>query len=247
MGRILEPEVMASQDDVTAYDELDRRFGDILFEGFAESACRMGVREGRVLDVGTGPGWIPIRLAALNERFLITGVDMSENMLRRARENADRRGVGGRIRLVMSDAKRLPFPDASFDLVLCHNMLHQLPEPADALREIVRVARPDGAILVRDVRRLPGPAMEAVLPLYCLGYSAGLRRLTVDSFRAGLSYRQLRELADSVGLTRARLRAHFITHIAIERPASKPERPAAVPRRGSLLTRLLRWPYLSRL
>ena len=48
MGRVLEPEVMETAEEAAAYDELDRLFGEILFQGFAESAVRMGVAAGRV-------------------------------------------------------------------------------------------------------------------------------------------------------------------------------------------------------
>lgn len=248
MGRILEPEVMEGPEEAAAYDELERRYGEILFQGFAESALRMGVVAGRVLDVGTGPGWIPIRLAKLNPAFVIDAIDLSRSMLELAERNARGHGVDGRIRFSVGDAKQLPFEDHSFDLVLCHNMLHQLPDPLVVLKEINRVAKLSGAILVRDVRRLPGPLMELALPLYCLRYSAGLRRLTYSSFRAGLTYREFATMVRSSGIERAAVRKCFITHLGLERPArpyEPPQTPAAAPN-GSPLVRLMRSPYVSR-
>src|SRR5436190_16627846 len=188
MGRVLEPEVMETAEEAAAYDELDRLFGEILFQGFAESAVRMGVAAGRVLDVGAGPGRIAIRIAKLNPALSVDAIDLSRSMLDLAAANAERQGVAQRIRFSVGDAKKIPFQDAMFDLVVCHNMLHQLPDPVVTLREINRVAKPDGAILVRDVRRLPPLLMELVLPLYCFRYSRLLRKLTCDSYRAGLSY-----------------------------------------------------------
>ncbi len=246
MGRTLEPEVMESPDEVNAYNELDRLFGEILFQGFAESALRMGVTAGRVLEVGTGPGWIAIRLAILNSHLSIDAVDLSSTMLELARANAKECSVGGRIRFARGDAKALPFDDHTFDLVLCHNMLHQLPDPLLALREIYRVAKPEGAMLVRDVRRLHRPFMDLALPLYCLRYSTTLRRLTHGSFRAGLTLREFKRLVRISGIDRATVRPYFITHLGLERPALNPSRrssPSVL--LGSLPDRLIRTFYLS--
>lgn len=245
MGRVLEPEVMEAPEEASAYDELDRLFGDVLFQGFAESALRMGVASGAVLDVGTGPGRIAIRIAKLNPGFSIDAIDLSRSMLQLAQRNAVEHGVADRIRFSVGDAKRIPFPDHRFDLVVCHNMLHQLPDPRVALAEISRVAKPEGGILVRDVRRLPEPWMTLALPWYCLRYSPALRRLTYGSFRAGLTLREFSDLVDSAHIPRARVRRYFVTHIGLERVASPPSPAPTLPTTRGSLTRLMKSLYLS--
>ena len=245
MGRQLEPEVMESLEEAKAYDELDRLFGEILFQGFAESALRMGVAEGRVLDVGTGPGWIPIRLALLNQKFSIEAIDLSQNMLDVAGRNAKAFGVDSRIRFSLGDAKAIPFEPHTFDLVPCHNMLHQLSEPSIVLREIHRVAKPEGAILVRDVRRLHRPFMDLALPFYCLRYSKTLRALTHNSFRAGLTRREFQHLVRATGIERARFRTYFLTHHGLERPALRRPSSRTTTRLGSLPIRIAKSLYLS--
>ena len=244
MGRVLEPEVMEAAEEAAAYNELDRLFGEILFQGFAESAVRMGVAEGRVLDVGTGPGRIAIRIAKLNSRLAIDAIDLSASMLALAERNAREQGVGDRILFSRGDAKRIPFADGTFDLVVCHNMLHQLSDPLRTVKEIVRVTKPQGAILIRDVRRLPAVFMNLLLPLYCLRYGRMLRNLTYASYRAGLTLQEFREMAGEVNLERARITTQFITHQTLERPAAPPV-PIMICRSGSWITRLARALYAS--
>jgi SAM-dependent methyltransferase len=123
------------------------------------------------------------------------------------------------IRFSLGDAKRIPFDDHSFDLVLSHQLLHQLPDPVVALREINRVTKPGGGLLVRDVRRLPEPWMTLALPLWCLGYGRHLRAQTYASFRAGLTNREFQDLARDSGVERSRVRAYLLTHQGIERTA----------------------------
>jgi ubiquinone/menaquinone biosynthesis C-methylase UbiE len=218
-ARVLEPEVMEGESEAAAYDELDRMWGDVVFQGFAESALQMGVRRGRVLDVGTGSGRIAIRLAKLNPELAIEAIDLSRSMLDLARLNAAREGIEN-IRFSIGDAKRIPYDDHTFDLVLCHQLLHQLPDPVVALREINRVAKREGGILVRDVRRLPEPIMSTALLVWCFRYSQRLRELTAASFRAGLTLREFRNLVQDAGIEHATVRTHWLTHQGIVRPAA---------------------------
>src|ERR671931_1516851 len=93
----------------------------------------------RVLDVGGGYG----RLAApLAERHDVTLVDASDEMLAEARERCP-----PEVELVQADARELPFPDASFDVVLALDLLPHLPDARQALRELSRVARVGGQVV----------------------------------------------------------------------------------------------------
>lgn len=107
-----------------------------------------GAPLGDVLDIGTGTGRIAELLEPRAAR--VTGLDKSPEMLRLAR--ARLQGLPGeRVTLVQGDFGALPFPAASFDTVVFHQVLHYAQEPAYALAEAARVCRPGGRIAIVDL------------------------------------------------------------------------------------------------
>ena len=220
LERIPEPEVMDDREGAEAYgaaasqahlERVDRTFVD--------QALGLGVAEGRALDIGTGPGLIPIMLAAGVPRLRLTGVDLSEPMLQQARKNAEEAGVADRLDFRAGDAKSLPFSGRSFDLVLCNSLLHHLPDPLALLDEIARVSQPGGAILLRDLRR----PSRLEFPLHALWfgrhYSGLMRQLYRDSLRAAYTRAEIEALLRRSKLTGARVFRTGRTHIGIERKA----------------------------
>lgn len=99
----------------------------------------------RVLDVACGPGNTTRRLlTGLGPDGRVTGVDLAESMLRRAR--ADTRDP--RVDYRQADATALPFADEMFDAVTCLGALYLMPDPMRAVDEIARVVRPGGRIVI---------------------------------------------------------------------------------------------------
>ena len=119
-------------------DGWDQVWADELISHFPDG----GDRPLRVLDIGTGPGFYAIILA--RRGYEVTAVDYSEGMLREARRNAG--ALADKIRFVRMDAQRLAFADGSFDAIVTWN----LPDPAGAYREWMRVLRPGGALVNFD-------------------------------------------------------------------------------------------------
>ncbi len=113
---------------------------------------RMGRRDvRRVADLATGTGDIARRLAGAYPGAEIIGIDLSEEMLRRARRLT--RGAlprDGRVRFIPGDMNRLPLADSSVDLVTGGYALRNAPDLAQALREVRRVLRPGGRIAFLD-------------------------------------------------------------------------------------------------
>lgn len=123
-------------------DGWDQVWADELISHFPDG----GDRPLRVLDIGTGPGFYAIILA--RRGYDVTAVDYSEGMLREAKRNAG--ALADKIRFARMDAQKLDFADGSFDAIVTRNLTWNLPDPAGAYREWMRVLRPGGALVNFD-------------------------------------------------------------------------------------------------
>lgn len=99
-----------------------------------------------VLDIGTGPGFFAINLALAGHR--VTAVDLTEEMLKYARENAA--AYGAEVKFARQRGESLPFADDSFDLIVNRNVTWNLEYPLKAFREWKRVLRPGGRMVYFD-------------------------------------------------------------------------------------------------
>jgi ubiquinone/menaquinone biosynthesis C-methylase UbiE len=99
------------------------------------------------LDVACGPGAFVLALAP-RVRFA-HGLDLTEKMLRQAREFQQERQTANAC-FLRGEAEQLPFPDAAFDLVTCQFSFHHMPRPEPALKEMFRVMKPEGRMLIID-------------------------------------------------------------------------------------------------
>jgi len=115
------------------------------------------------LDVGCGTGATAVRLARLG--FQVTQLDSSQTMLDIARRTAEDAGVASRVRLQQGDAGQLAalFDAALFDVVLCHNLLEYVDDPATVLRGAARALRDPSAILSVVARNQTGEVFKAAL------------------------------------------------------------------------------------
>lgn len=123
-------------------DGWDQVWADELISHFPDG----GDRPLRVLDIGTGPGFYAIILA--RRGYDVTAVDYSEGMLQEAKRNAG--ALADKIRFARMDAQKLDFADGSFDAIVTRNLTWNLPDPAGAYREWMRVLRPGGALVNFD-------------------------------------------------------------------------------------------------
>ena len=99
----------------------------------------------RVLDVATGTAGVALQLADRTPGRIV-GIDLTEAMLRRGRENVARSRAGSRVQLVAGRAEQLPFPDDAFDALTFTYLLRYLADPAATLVELARVLKPGAPV-----------------------------------------------------------------------------------------------------
>jgi ubiquinone/menaquinone biosynthesis C-methylase UbiE len=102
----------------------------------------------RVLDVATGGGHTALAFAGIARR--VVAYDLTEPMLQAARGHVRGRGAAN-VEFVAGDATALPFRDGSFDVVTCRTAAHHFPDVGAAVRQIHRVLRPGGSLLLQDI------------------------------------------------------------------------------------------------
>jgi arsenite methyltransferase len=113
-----------------------------------------------VLDLGSGAGTDSLVAAQMvGESGSVTGIDMTPEMLGKARGAAEQMGVGN-VEFVEGEVEHLPFPDASFDVVISNGVIDLVPDKEAVFSEIHRVLVPGGRIQIADVT-IQNPVSEA--------------------------------------------------------------------------------------
>jgi len=167
----------------------------------------LGIADGqRVLDVGCGSGAVTRAIARrVGDRGVAVGLDPSPALLEVARELAREAGLGDRIELYEGSALRLPFPDRSFDAVLCATVLSHVPGGEAAIPELVRVLRPGGRLGVFD--------MDTDMTTFTHPDRALTRRIVAAASDAtavdGWLARRMPSLFEQAGLVDIRARGFF--------------------------------------
>lgn len=201
---------MSGQKEVEAYasaagqkhwDAID----DILVEQVLSLLPGGKISAGFLLDLGCGPGNIALKIAARCPCLRVAGVDRSRTMLHVARRTAETRNLARRVFFFQGDAGGLGFPDAAFDFVLSNSVLHHLASPGKVFEEMVRVAKPGGTVLVRDLRRPSWLAFPFHVRWHGRHYSGVLRKLFEDSVRAAYTPEELAGLLSKSGMSEAHI------------------------------------------
>ena len=132
-----------------AYDRwapiYDLVFGQVFARGRDAAIAAAERTGGHILEVGVGTG---ISLPAYARTNRITGIDISESMLRKAQERVRTLKLGNVDALSVMDATKLAFADAYFDVVVAQYVITAVPDPDGTLDEFARVVRPGGEIIL---------------------------------------------------------------------------------------------------
>ncbi len=216
LARILEPELM----DSLQYDRMDFREVN---EDFAQTALNLGAR-GHILDLGTGTARIPITLCRLanNSTIKITAIDLAQSMLDLAQANVTEAKLNHQITLELADAKQLPYPDRFFDMVISNSIVHHLADPRPCLAEAMRVLKPGGGVLIRDLMR-PNTIEELEEKVNKIGenYNQYQKDLFYNSLHAAFTLTEMAEMLRELNYQGVRIYASSDRHWTIARPVLK--------------------------
>lgn len=153
-------------------DILERLWGDgWLSPGGPEELARLldGIELAglAVLDIGCGAGGVDLALVREHGAGFVTGIDVEDGVLERAREHVAAAGLGDRIGLVKVAPGPLPLPPASFDVVFSKDSIVHIPDKHALMRDVFRVLRPGGRFVASDWLighdGPPSPAMAAYI------------------------------------------------------------------------------------
>lgn len=170
---------------------------DVVYDKLTEPAARAAVQAAvahgpRILEAGVGTG---LSLGYYPKGSFVCGVDLSQDMLRRARDKVRRRGLHHVKGLQVMDVCRLGYADESFDAVVAQFLITLVPDPEAALSEFLRIVRPGGGIvLANHFGQTEGPVarMEEVVAPFCtkIGWSSDFKstRIAAWAERNGVEF-----------------------------------------------------------
>ena len=132
-----------------SYEKATRLAVDLYYARVADEIAS-SFQQGLMLDLGTGPGYLPVEILQRSSNIKIIGVDLSRRLIRMARENARDAGLSDRLSFEFGNSSRLRFSDCKFDMVLSTGMLHSLKQPGKVFKEIYRVLKKGGQAWIYD-------------------------------------------------------------------------------------------------
>ncbi len=124
------------------YNKIMQNFDlyDLLLHKIAKSDLISNIK-GTILDVGTGPAYLPIYITQNNPACKVIGLDVSSGMIRLASQNIQKANLLNAIYLKKGNVSKLPFPDQFFDFIISTGSFHHWKLPINAFNEIYRVLK----------------------------------------------------------------------------------------------------------
>lgn len=172
------------------YDAFENTVNRASYEGTALAVAQMIGQCDEVLECACGTGAISAAIAPACARLVAT--DYSDGMLAQARKKLAKRS---NVTVEQADITALPYADDSFDVAVAGNVIHLLPDPEQALRELARVVRPGGTIILPTYIE-PLTRKQGMIPALLARLGVGFeRRFTQASYRAfveGMGYAEAR-------------------------------------------------------
>ncbi|ERT04234.1 methyltransferase domain protein [Lyngbya aestuarii BL J] len=206
---------MDTREEAVEYDSMD--FTSVN-TAFAEHTVSLGPTTAQVLDLGTGTARIPILIAQQRPQWQLIAIDLSENMLKIGQQNVERSGVQTQVKLERVDAKQLPYLEEQFDLVISNSIIHHLSNPIPFLRELKRVLKPKGGILLRDLLRpVDQVTRDHLVEHYAGECNEHQRQLFRDSLQAAFTLEEVSQMITEVGFEGVKIYQSSDRHWTAER------------------------------
>ncbi len=202
--RMPEPKIM-EQVELDAFGEASAvNYKRWLIPLVDEALEKANLQKGKVLDIGCGPGLLTKEVASRSQEFHVSCVDISPYAIELAKKNCKNlRNISFKI----GSVDNLPFADNGFDLVLCKDSFHEFPHPKQALKEILRVVKPNGLLYLQDLRR--------DLPMYLLSRSIPpdtvFKKLQYYSTRASYTKDEVRNMCEGLKFKHVSIRTRKLT------------------------------------
>ena len=206
IDRQLEPEAMDTVEEASEYDLMDHSAVNARFVADCLAAVRrLGpahLRRQFVIDVGTGTARIPIEFCRAQPDVRVVAIDLAGEMLKVARRNVSSARLADRIALQAARVTALPFRDGCAPTVMSNSLIHHLPNPAAAFRELARIVARHGIIFVRDLFRPTSQSdVERLVTAHAADATPSQRRLLADSLRAALTLQDVRDAIEGLPLS----------------------------------------------
>ncbi len=205
IARILEPEVMDDPAEAIAYDAMD--FSDVNqdFANLVVATCPHTTV--KVLDLGTGTARIPIFVAQQRPQWQIIATDLAPSMLAVGQKNIEAAKLTAQIQLQLADSKQLSFGDRCFEVIMSNSLIHHLPDPLPCFKEMRRLLKPGGAIILRDLFRPTSTAKidEIIAGVDDADFDEHQLKLFRDSLFAAFTVEEIQAIAAQAGLSSAKV------------------------------------------
>jgi ubiquinone/menaquinone biosynthesis C-methylase UbiE len=204
-ARVPEGEAMEGQEELTI-EEINSQFKKRMWEhrNFVKFILKeLKLKDNsKVLEIGPGPAWISIILVQENPSITLTGLEISEDMIRLANQNVIDEKVNNNIEFIQGNAQDMSmFEDNSFDAVITHDSLHHWKEPILIFNEIARVLKPNGILCIEDGRRDLGIGAKITFNIIKQFIPKMMGYYWKTSIMAGYTESEVREILDQTELS----------------------------------------------
>jgi ubiquinone/menaquinone biosynthesis C-methylase UbiE len=216
-ARVESPELQTPEQIDAFIDSRALEYPTKIEDDFVQRALGLGVDSGMILDVGTRVGLLALKMLWQSENFYAIGMDQSGLMIERARATAQAWDLDERAFFQVGDARKMRLKTAYFDLVISDSTLHVFEDPLSVLREINRVLKPKGALLIRELRRPSRFQIEQRIAQYSALFGARMRSHIETALRAAFTRNEFEELVQASGLERVRISEPDEHHFILER------------------------------